>query len=126
MDLLLNVSWTPIIIGAVAAYVLGGVWYAQAVFGKAWMAGINIDPSRKCPPALPMIAQAGATFLLSWLVGIAAAQNSWQFALLIALTCAGLIKANGLFASKGYTAIVIETGFVFAMVLVMWLAHWVM
>lgn len=70
-----------------------------------------------------MITQALGTFLLAWIIGVTAEESSLQLATLVALAIACLIKANGLLAKKKRAAIVVETAFVLAMVVVMILAH---
>ena len=122
-SVLTNVNWTAVIVGAVAAFALGSLWYSPKMFGAIWMKGIGITEPNKDSMAHAMISQAVATFLLSWLVGISATLNSLHMAVLIALTCGVLIKSNGLWSNKGMGAIKVEAGFVLAMVVVMVLVH---
>ncbi len=37
-----NIHWLAVAIAAVAAFLLGFVWYLPAVFGKAWMKANNL------------------------------------------------------------------------------------
>ncbi len=76
-ELLGDVNWLAVIVAAVAYFVLGAVWYAPPVFGKAWMAAGGIQMTGERPPptiyvvplvgsvlsavALGMIAVASAT-----------------------------------------------------------------
>jgi hypothetical protein len=32
-----QVHWLPVLAATVAAFVIGGLWYSPALFGKAWM-----------------------------------------------------------------------------------------
>lgn len=33
--------WRAVVVAAIASFVIGGIWYAQPVFGKAWMAALG-------------------------------------------------------------------------------------
>jgi hypothetical protein len=33
-----SINWLAVLVAGVSAFVLGGVWYSPALFGKAWMA----------------------------------------------------------------------------------------
>jgi hypothetical protein len=37
LDVLGDVNWLAVIVAAIVYFALGAVWYAPAVFGKAWM-----------------------------------------------------------------------------------------
>ena len=39
------VNWLAISVAAISAFVLGGIWYSPALFGKAWMAENNFNVS---------------------------------------------------------------------------------
>lgn len=121
----MDVNWTAVIVGAVLAYLLGWAWYSQKMFGRGWVADNNLDMNKpgRYGMWLPMLAQAGATFLLAWVIGVTEKSDDLPFAILIALTIAGLMKAGGLFVGKSKRVIIIETGYVLAMVVVMLLTH---
>jgi len=122
-SLIINVNWVAVVVGAVIAFILGWLWYSDKMFGKKWKAGIGVPVVVSKPMIRSIVAQAGATFLLAWVIGVTATTNSFALAILIGLTCAGLIKANGLFAGKTITAIAIETSYVIVMVAVMIVTH---
>ena len=123
--LLTNVNWIAIVVGAIAAYALGAFWFSPKLFGTKWMQGVGLtqEDAAQGPVTHAMITQGVGTFLLAWVIGITAALKSLHFALLVALTIAVLIKANGLFAHKSMYAIKVEAGFVLAMVVLMVAAH---
>lgn len=122
-ELFMNVNWVAVIVGAVLAYALGWLWYSPKLFGKKWMEGIGITPDHNEPMMPAMIAQAVGTFLLAWVIGLTETTDSILTAALIALTIAVLIKANGLFTTKSKYAIMVESGYAIAMVVVMILTH---
>lgn len=112
-----------VIVGAVLAYVLGGFWYSEKCFAKGWKAGIGTSAIPNMPMAPGMITQAVGTFLLAWVIGVTETTDSLALAILITLTIATLIKANGFFAGKTKYAIFIEASFILAMAVVMILTH---
>lgn len=119
-----NVDWIAIVAGAVASFLLGWLWYSPALFGKKWAAGIGVDlGSATSMPVAAMITQLVATFLLAWVVGVTAAQNALITIILIVVTLALLIVANGLFGKKSRYAIAVEAGFIVAMAVVMIMAQ---
>lgn len=121
--LLMDVNWTAVIVGAVVAFLVGWVWYSDKMFAKGWQAGIKLDPNDQSPMMPAMIAQAVGTFLLAWVIGITETTNNLALAILIALTIAVIIKANGLFTQKSKYAIMTESGYILVMVIVMILTH---
>ena len=42
-DLLGDVKWLSVILAALAYFVIGAIWYAPPVLGKAWMAAGGIE-----------------------------------------------------------------------------------
>lgn len=48
-DLLGDLNWLAVIAATLAYFILGGIWYAQAVFGKAWLqaSGIQIPEGQR-------------------------------------------------------------------------------
>lgn len=123
-ELLTGVNWTAVITGAVAAFVVGWVWYSPYMFSKKWAAGIGIDINNGGGSmGLALFAQAVGTFLLAWVIGITQTTDSTAIAILIALTIAAIVKANGLFSQKSHYAIGVEAVYILVMVAVMLLAH---
>ena len=122
-ELLMNMNWTATIVGAIAAFLVGWVWYSPMLFQKGWLEGVGVSPDDSSSMMHAMLAQAVGTFLLAWVIGVTATTNSLALAILIALTIATIIKANGLFCKKSHYAIMVESGFILVMVAVMIAAH---
>ena len=120
--LLIGVNWTAVIIGAIVAFVVGSVWYSEKLFGRIWKRGIG-EPVMNYGMLLPMLAQGVVTFVFAWIIGITAVNDNLLFALLITIAIAGFIKAQGLFAGKTKSAILVEVGYVFVMACILILAH---
>lgn len=60
-DALGEVNWLAILVGTLTWWILGALWYAQPVFGKAWVrsAGVTIQEGQRPGPAIyivPLIA----------------------------------------------------------------------
>lgn len=37
-----TINWLAVLVAGISAFVLGGVWYSPALFGKAWMKDNNL------------------------------------------------------------------------------------
>lgn len=121
--LITNVDWFAVIVGAVASFLLGWFWYSKKGFGVKWAEGVGLDINNPGPMGLAMTAQIGATFLLSWVIGVAMVMDLLPLAILMVLTLTGFIKANGLYAQKSKVAITIETIYILAMAVIMVFTH---
>ena len=119
-ELTLNVNWLAVIVGFVVSFALGWLWYSPALFQKKWAAGVGLSSDRPdFMPKMAMIMQALGTFLLSWLVGVTAANEALLTILLVVFTIIILQVAGGLYTQKSSAAIGVEAGFVAAMAVVM-------
>ncbi len=119
-----NVNWLAVIVGAVLSFLLGWLWYSQALFGRRWAEGVGAKlGSAAAMPVGAMVAQAIGIFLLAWLFGVTAANNALLTIILVVLTIAALNFSGGMFAGKKMAAIVIESGYILAMAVVMFLAQ---
>lgn len=38
-----TINWLAILVAGISAFVVGGIWYSPALFGKAWMADNNLS-----------------------------------------------------------------------------------
>jgi Protein of unknown function (DUF1761) len=70
-DVLGDVNWLAILVGAIAWFILGALWYGP-LFGKAWMAATGIDPTQGGRPSaaiyvFPLVAYLVATIALAML-----------------------------------------------------------
>lgn len=119
-ELTTNVNWLAVIIGFVLSFLLGWLWYSPKLFGTKWAEGVGVKMGEASKmPMAPMVLQAIGTFLLSWLVGITAANNALATIILIAVTFMVLMAASANFTGKSTYAMWTEVGFVAAMVVLM-------
>lgn len=115
-----GVNWLAVAVSTLLAYLLGWLWYSPKLFGPKWMEGARVTLVDGAPmPIAPMVVQLIGTFLLAWVAGIAAAHQALLTLILISLTISVLIIAGGLYSQKSHYAILVEAGYVMAMVLVM-------
>jgi hypothetical protein len=61
-----SVNWLAILVAAASSFVVGAVWYAPAVAGKAWMKenGFTMDDLKGGNP----VVMFGLTFVLSFII----------------------------------------------------------
>jgi hypothetical protein len=38
-----HINWLAVLVAAVSSFVLGGLWYSKALFGRAWMSANNLS-----------------------------------------------------------------------------------
>ena len=63
-----HINWLGVVLGAVAFFAVGAVWYT-ALFGKAWQAAVGLsDEQLKTGANMPLIF--GTCFLLELLVSL--------------------------------------------------------
>ena len=41
-QILSGINWIAVVVAALAAFLLGGLWYSKALFGKAWMQEVGL------------------------------------------------------------------------------------
>lgn len=123
-EIITGVNWLAVIVGAVAAFLLGWLWYSEKMFGAKWAEGVGVSlGSADQMPAGAMIMQALGLFLLAWVVGVTAASNALLTFILIVVTIAVLMASGGMFARKSTYAIRTEVGYLVAAALVMFIAQ---
>ena len=109
------INWTAVIVGWIAAFVLGFLIYAPFAFGPRWAAGSHL--AGKTPDKMPMGAvgaQAVATFLLALIVGLTETAQALDAAILAILTVAAFAFALGSFGLKSGYAKAVDTGAIIA------------
>ena len=121
--ILMDVNWLAVIVGAVVAWVFGGLWYSPKMFQKKWLEGVKIPANNKDSSMPGMIAQGFGTFLFAWVIGVTETTGNIFLAILITLTIAVLIKANGFFSQKSMYAIKVETSYILVMAIIMVIAQ---
>ncbi|MBL4646472.1 MAG: twitching motility protein PilT [Hyphomicrobiales bacterium] len=119
-ELTLNVNWIAVIAGTVAGFLLGWLWYSPKLFGVKWAQGSGVELSDGSSMPVPaMVTQLVATFLLSWLVGITAANEALATIILIILALVCFTVSTGLFVKKSSYAVGADAGFIIVMGIIM-------
>ena len=123
-EIVANVSWLAVIVGAVLSFLLGWLWYSPMVFGKKWAEGVGVEfGSASAMPVGAMVAQIVGILLLAWLFGITASNNALLTIILVVLTIAAFLVSSGMFAKKSAYAIWTEAGYIVAMAVVMFVVQ---
>jgi hypothetical protein len=111
MDITL-MNWAAVIVGTIAAFGLGMLWFSPALFGKSWAAGShNIQPPAS-PPFAAMGIQLIGTALLALVVGITETNEAIMTAIGAILAVAFVVAGMDLFSQKSNKATIIDASYV--------------
>lgn len=109
----MELNWIAIIVGAIAAFMLGWLWYSPAVFGKKWAEGSKVEMgSASAMPVFAMASQLVAVFLLALVVGITATTDALITAILAILAAGAFVVSNGAFIKKSNYALMVDGGYI--------------
>ena len=123
-EVIANVNWLAVVVGAVLSFLLGWLWYSPALFGKKWAEGVGVELGRAGGmPVGAMVMQIVGIFLLAWLFGITAANNALLTIILVVLAIVAFIFSAGMYARKSMYAIYTEVGYILAMAVVMFIVQ---
>ncbi len=99
MELTTGVSWIGVIVGAVAAFIVGWLWYSPMLFGKKWADAHGVEMgSAPSMPVQAMVAQLVGLFLVSWFVGVTAVSGALATAILALIGFGALYDSGAMFA----------------------------
>jgi len=123
-EILTGVSWIGVVVGAVAAFLVGWLLYSPMLFGKQWAAGNNVEMgSASNMPMGAMAAQAIGLLLVSWFVGVTAVESKLM-TFILAVIAFGVLQASGsMFAKKSNTVVAIDFSYLIAVAVVMFIAQ---
>ncbi len=119
-ELTTGVSWLAVIVGAVASFLLGWLWYSPKLFGPKWAEGVGVKMG--AADEMPMAALASnfaGLFLMSWFVGVTAVKSALFTVILGTLAFTVLAYSGGLFTKKSAYARNVEAGYWIASLAVM-------
>lgn len=75
-ELTTNVSWIAVLVGAVASFLAGWLWYSERMFGAKWAEGVGVEMGSTDQMPMPAMALlAVGLMLMSWFVAVTAASN---------------------------------------------------
>jgi uncharacterized protein DUF1761 len=123
-ELATGVSWLGVIVGAVAAFALGWLWYSPMLFGKKWAEGLGLDLGKASEmPVGAMLAQIVGLSLMSWFVGVTAVSNALLTVILATVAFTVLGYSGGMFAKQTAYVRHVNAGYWIAALVVMILSQ---
>ncbi len=115
-----GVNFIGVIVGAVAAFLAGWLWYSPMLFGPKWAEGVGVEMgTAQSMPMGAMVSQGIGLLLVSWLVGVTAASNALLTILLAAIAFGILGYSGGMFRKNSAYARVTDFGYLVVSVIVM-------
>jgi hypothetical protein len=119
-EIFTGVSWLGVIVGAVAAFILGWLWYSPMLFGKRWAEdqGLNLGTAQEMPMGA-MGAQMLGLLLMSWFVGVTAVSSALWTVILATVAFAVLAYSGGMFARQSGYVRGVNAGYWLAALVVM-------
>ena len=119
-----NVSWTAVIVGAVVAFLVGWLWYSPKLFGTKWAEGVGVELGDTSEmPMGAMAYQIVGLFLMSWFVGVTAANDALLTVILATVAFSIMSMAGGKFAKHSSYANHVNAGFWLVSLMVMVIAN---
>jgi len=97
-----HINWLAVLAAAVSTFVLGGLWYSKALFGRAWMSANNLNETDLAKSNMAMI------FGLAFVFAVIMAANLAAF-LAEPKTTAAWGATAGFLAGFGWVALGIAT-----------------
>ena len=108
-----NVNWIAVILGTVAAFLVGWLWYSPKLFGRGWAAGSGVElGSAQSMPVFAMVSQLVGLFLLALVVGVTATTSALMTAILAILAAATMTMSAGAFVKKSNYALGVDFGYI--------------
>ena len=105
-------NWPAVIAGAVAAFVLGMIWFSPRLFGKGWSTGSHNIQTPHSPPILAMVLTFIGLFLMAFFVGMTETNQAIGTAVAGIVAVAAMIAGMDLFSQKSSKATLIDAGYI--------------
>jgi hypothetical protein len=116
-----QVNWVAVVVATLAFYLIGGLWYSQAVFGKQWMKAVGLTKKDAAKTKMEVVMPLGGLLAFVSVVALAVLTcalelSTWQQgAALGALVALGFVIASRgvhmLFEGKGMKLFLIDSGY---------------
>lgn len=106
-------NWTAVLVGTVASFFTGWIYYSVKPIRTAWAngTGISSEPPEKMP-MMAMLLQIAGLFLLALVIGMTAQTNALFTAVAAILATSVMVMAQDAFSQKSTAAIGIDGVFV--------------
>lgn len=123
-EILTGVSWIAVMVGAVAAFLLGWLVYSPMLFGTKWAEGSHVKlGSASDMPVGAMVSNLIGLLLVSWFVGVTAVNDQLLTVILATVAFTVLAYSGATFSQKSSYARMVDAGFWIAAVAVMIIAQ---
>ncbi len=116
-------NWTAVVVGTIAAFGLGMIWFSPMMFGKAWAKGSHNIEAPASAPVAAMITQFMGIALLALVVGITETDQAIMTAIGAIFAVALFVAGMDLFSQKSSKATLIDAGYIVAAGVLMILAQ---
>ena len=116
-------NWTAIIVGTIAAFVLGMIWFSPKMFGAAWSKGSHDISAPDSPPILAMVLTFVGLALLAFVVSMTETNQAIGTAIAAIIAAAAIVAGMDLFSQKSGRAVLIDAGYIVACGVLMILAQ---
>ena len=111
-ELTAGVSWLGVVVGAVASFLVGWLWYSPKRFGQKWAEGVGVElGSANEMPVAAMVSQIVGLLLMSWFVGVTAASNALATVILGTVAFTVLAYSGSTFARHSAYARNVNAGY---------------
>ncbi|SHG35003.1 DUF1761 family protein [Cognatishimia maritima] len=102
-------NWTAVLVGTVAAFIAGWVYYSVKPIRVTWAEGsrISSEPPERMP-MMAMVLQVVGLFLLALVVGVTAQTSALFTAIFAILATSAMVMAQDAFSQKTTAAIVLD------------------
>ena len=123
-EITMGVSWVGVIVGAIVAFLIGWLWYSPKLYGPKWAEGTGVDMNTADKmPMQDMSAQGLGLLLMSWFVGVTAANNALLTVILATVAFVGLQWSGYAFSGNTTYARNVDAGYWIAALAVMIVAQ---
>jgi hypothetical protein len=122
-----QINWLSVIVSALAAFAVGGLWYSPVLFGNVWQKLIKVSQEEMKNANIPLIF--GSTFILNIVGAIAldlfigpqaSVSIGLMSGLLISVVWIGTSLAiNYLYSRKSFKLFLIDAGYYIAFYCIM-------
>ena len=118
-ELTMDVSWLAVIVGAIASFLLGWLWYSERLFGQKWAEGVGAELGEVRANVGALAAQIVGLFLMSWFVSVTAASNLLLTVILATLAFVLLAQSGAMFREQSTYARQVDAGHWIASLVIM-------
>lgn len=124
ITMLQSVNYLAVLVATLSAFVIGGIWYSPAVFGKQWMKEVGVKESDAKKKAGQAMAKSFLiTFIMATTLALftpAGVQEGFMTGALLGFGIAAMNSVNNMvYELKSSQLMLINAGFAVVMYLIM-------